>query len=108
MKKTLTLLLCLALVLSSLCIIPVAAATEVWDGETVSTSLSGSGTEEDPYLIQNGADLAFMRETINAGEANAEDKFYASCYYKQTADINLGGAAVDPIGTSTTTGQCFA
>ena len=30
--------------------------TDVWDGTSVSTSLEGSGTKEDPYLIQSCAD----------------------------------------------------
>ena len=30
--------------------------TDVWDGTSISTSLQGSGTKEDPYLIQSCAD----------------------------------------------------
>ena len=30
--------------------------TDVWDGTTISSSLSGSGTKDDPYLIQSCAD----------------------------------------------------
>lgn len=30
--------------------------TDVWDGMTVSTALAGSGTKDDPYLIQSCAD----------------------------------------------------
>ncbi|MCD8271058.1 MAG: hypothetical protein LUD46_23340 [Parabacteroides sp.] len=30
--------------------------TDIWDGVTVSTSLAGSGTADDPYLIQSCAD----------------------------------------------------
>lgn len=37
----------------------------VWDGVTVSASLDGQGTAESPYLIKSGADLAFVRKTIN-------------------------------------------
>ena len=32
-----------------------------WDGKTVSTKLSGSGTEADPYLIKSAADLAYVK-----------------------------------------------
>jgi len=109
MKKTIVLLLCLALTLSSLCVFPVSAATEAWDGETASTSLSGSGTEDDPYLIQNGADLDFMRKKINAGEANGEGTYYSACHYLQTADIVITSSEnadewlhLDPIGPTNT------
>ena len=30
--------------------------TDIWDGTTVSTALAGSGTKDDPYLIQSCAD----------------------------------------------------
>lgn len=36
------------------------SAAEIYDGSSVSASLSGSGTETDPYLITNGADLAYF------------------------------------------------
>lgn len=61
----------------------VPAGVDIWDGTTYSESLSGSGTEEDPYLIQNAADFAY---------------FYVSCtledtsYYLLTADIAMGDA----------------
>ena len=31
-----------------------------WDGTTISTSLEGSGTEEDPYLIANAEDFVYF------------------------------------------------
>lgn len=34
--------------------------TDVWDGTTVSTSWNGSGTEEDPFLIQSCADYIYF------------------------------------------------
>ena len=58
-----------------------AAAEEeivIWDG-TVSESLEGEGTEDSPYLIKNGNDLAYA---ISSGGGN--DK-----HYKLTADIYL-------------------
>ena len=53
---------------------------DVWDGTSVSASLQGSGTAEDPYLIQSGADLAYLRD--NAGT-------YASNYIKLTKSIDI-------------------
>ncbi len=52
------------------------SAAEVYDGTSVSASLSGSGTDADPYLIANGADLAYFA-------ANPVD---GACY-KLTNDI---------------------
>lgn len=52
------------------------SAAEAYDGTSVSASLSGSGTEADPYLIANGADLAYFA-------ANPVD----GASYKLTNDI---------------------
>ena len=60
--------------------------------ETVNTTgsvygvLMGSGTEEDPYMINNVNDLIFFRDSVNAGETkyNAE-----GVYVVLTADIDL-------------------
>lgn len=35
--------------------------TDVWDGTSISTSLQGSGTKDDPYLIQSCADWLYLR-----------------------------------------------
>lgn len=69
---------CLALI-SVFTLLPttMASSFDVWDGTTVSASLSGSGTEGDPYLIQSASDLAFLQ---SAGDT----KFV----YKLTADID--------------------
>ena len=75
MKKTLAIILALVMSLSLLGAFSVSAA-EVYDGTSVSASLSGAGTEADPYLIANGADLAFFA-------ANPVD---GACY-KLTNDI---------------------
>ena len=53
-----------------------------WDGTTVSSSLSGSGTEASPYLISNGADFAKFIENCNSTSEYSK-------YYKLTADIYL-------------------
>lgn len=42
------------------------ADDSAWNG-SVSSSLSGSGTYADPYLIQNGADLAYLAEQVGNG-----------------------------------------
>ena len=69
---------------------------DVWDGTSVSTSLSGSGTAEDPYLIQSGADLAYLKSVIDAtaggSGANYKVKNFAGQYFKMTKSIDLNGA----------------
>ena len=74
---------------------------DTWDGTSVSESLSGSGTADDPYLIQSGADLAYFAKVIN--EHNVEGTFtkdhasrevytvYAGVYFKLTKSIDLNG-----------------
>ena len=74
MKKFLALVITAAMLLS-LAVVGISAA-EVYDGTSVSASLSGAGTEADPYLIANGADLAYFA-------ANPVD----GASYKMTADI---------------------
>lgn len=35
--------------------------TDIWDGSSISSSLQGSGTKDDPYLIQSCADWMYLR-----------------------------------------------
>lgn len=49
-------------------------------------SLSGSGVEEDPYLINDVEDLRNISENLSG-------------YYKLTGDINLNGTEWVPVGT---------
>ena len=62
---------------------------DVWDGTSVSDSLSGSGTKEDPYLIQSGADLAYIAKVVN--EATAGTANFKGQYFKMTKSIDLNG-----------------
>lgn len=43
------------------------ANAQVWDG-TAKAWTKGSGTEADPYLIETGENLAYLAETVTAGE----------------------------------------
>ncbi len=61
------------------------ASVDVWDGTSVSTELSGSGTSADPYLIQSGADLKLWSNKAAGG------KGYVGEYFLLTNDIDLGG-----------------
>lgn len=65
--------------------------TDVWDGTSVSSSLSGSGTEGDPYLIQSCADFAYLisgNSSFGTSEANLEAKEFT--YFKFTKNLDFG------------------
>lgn len=76
----------------------------------------GSGTQDDPWLISTAADLKALADFINddTHPANAYDADgcglgnFHGYYFKQTADIDLQGAAWDPIGYSDNAGACFS
>ena len=63
-----------------------------WDGETVSESLSGEGTEEAPYLISSGADLAYLASSVNGGN------IYSGKYISLTKNVNMNFKAWTSIG----------
>lgn len=60
----------------------------VWNGAAASSFASGSGTKEDPYIIENGAQLAYLANLVNDGNS-----YYASCCYKLSRDIALNETA---------------
>lgn len=91
MKMRLTLLALAALVWIA---VPVSARaeTDVWDGMTASEFAGGTGEENDPYQISTAAQLAYLAQKVNAGEA------YRYKYIVLTADIDLANKEWTPIG----------
>ena len=72
-----------------------------WEGDIAIEFAGGSGTEEDPYLISTGAQLALLASVLNEPMVTDTfttnyNKFYDKCY-KLTNDINLGGLEWEPI-----------
>ena len=67
-------------------------------------TLSGSGGQDDPYLIQNEWDLAYLSWTIYtdnpilASHVSSTDYYYFGIYFKQTADLDLSAYYWQPIG----------
>jgi thiol-disulfide isomerase/thioredoxin len=57
-------------------------------GLDVSTSLKGSGTDNDPFLVESLEDLVFLRDAVNAGKSIG-DVDAATASYQLTADIDL-------------------
>lgn len=95
MKKRIgSVLLALALCLS---LLPATALAEdsAWDGNIATAFAGGRGTENDPYQIADGAQLAYL-----ASEVNKEGKTYENSYFVLTADIDLNNHDWTPIGNS--------
>lgn len=66
------------------------------------SGFKGSGTESDPYLIENIADLLALSDSVNINTPINETLKYARAfegkYFKQTANINAKGYNFPPIG----------
>ena len=95
MKKRIgSVLLALALCLS---LLPATALAEdsAWDGNIATAFAGGRGTENDPYQIADGAQLAYL-----ASEVNKEGKTYENSYFVLTADIDLNNKDWTPIANS--------
>ena len=56
----------------------VSTIDQEWDGSTATAFAAGTGKKEDPYLIKNGAQLAYAVKNNKEGEC-----------YKQMCDITL-------------------
>ena len=63
--------------------------------EVVALFAGGTGTAEDPFVIQNAEQFKAFRDNVNAGNT------FEGKTIKLTADIDLNNAAWTPIGTST-------
>lgn len=87
-------LLCLLVValLCSIIMIGGASAASVWDGKSIDTSFSGSGSESSPYLISSAAELAGLAELVNSADMEPGKHF------RLTTDIDLGDYHWTPIG----------
>ena len=57
--------------------------TDVWGGSAISDGLAGEGTEEKPYEIHSGADLAYFRDNVAS---------FAGKYVKLMRNIDLNNA----------------
>ena len=57
---------------------------EIWDGSVATSYAAGSGTQSDPYQIENGQQLALLAQETLTKEHATEQK-----YYVLTADIYL-------------------
>ena len=84
LKKALSIVLAIALLVGGLVLTASAETTSFWDGETF-TQPQGSGTSEtDPYLVSTPAELAWM---VNSGGGGK--------YFKLTNDIYVNDVSVE-------------
>ncbi len=95
MKKILSILLLLVTMPAI-----VFAQTDDWDG-SAEIWTQGTGTEENPYLIESAENLAWISEMVNNGVTN-----YNGVYFRLTTDLNMRNIAWGPIGNSTTNLFC--
>ena len=98
MKKRIgSLLLILALCFT---LLPTAVMAEksvdAWDGSVAESFAGGTGTEEDPYQIANGAQLAYLAQFVNSDSNN---DCAGECFVL-TADIDLANNDWTPIRNS--------
>ena len=66
-----------------------------WDGITIATKFCwGAGTEEAPFLISNGSELAYLAQQVRNGNT------YEGQYFQLACDIDLGNREWTPIGNN--------
>ncbi len=64
-----------------------------WDGVTTATSFhSGTGTEQDPFVIFDGNELSYLAQSVNNGNT------YTNTYFILNNDINLNNKTFTMIG----------
>lgn len=61
-----------------------ASPVLLWNGAAAAAFNAGSGTQEDPYIISSGGQLAYLANLVNEGNS-----YYSSCHYKLGNDILL-------------------
>lgn len=80
----------------------IAADTAAWDGSVATSFSGGSGTDDDPWKISNGSELAYLASVVNSNGSATYNQ-----YYILTADIDLGGREWTGIGNQNDAGKAF-
>ncbi len=99
MKKTLSLLLTLILVIGALAIAPLSASAAVTPKKP-----AGAGTQASPYIIKTAAEfnwIAANGKTIGTAGTTASASVGRTVYMELGADINLHGASVSLVEDTT-------
>lgn len=82
-----------------------AHETDVWDGTSISSSLSGTGTKDDPYLIQSCADLLHVRRdyALYGGDTDMTTLYKSfSKYFKCTKNLDFNNQSIPDFVTDDT------
>ena len=96
MKKLYLLSTLMLLVLAAMLSQHLNAQVSVWDG-TYAPWTNGTGTEADPFLIENAQQLAYLANRVNNGlDAGGGHVSDHNLHYKLMTDINLNGSATFP------------
>ena len=67
MKKKLLSVGIAVCILLGFAVVPTSAEVSAWDGSVAAGFESGSGTEEDPYIIKTAPQLAYLAQSVNSG-----------------------------------------
>lgn len=75
---------------------------------SVDLALSGSGTDQDPYLVTSAADLQSLSKAVNHNtKYTVSKKAFEGKYFRQTADIDMAEVQnFEPIGIATSSTFC--
>ena len=92
MNKSIKTMVISLLLIISMPMAKLSAQVSVWDG-TWEPWTHGTGTEADPFLIENAQQLAYLAYRVNNGfEADGNHVVGNGKHYKMTIDINLNGS----------------
>lgn len=94
-----SLLLCIGLLPLKVSAAP-AAPAGIWTDYAADSFASGSGTEEEPYVINSAGQLAKLASDINSGIGEKEYT-HSGEYFILGADIDLSAHCWIPIGSGT-------
>lgn len=103
-KKTINIIILLVILISltiatNIFVKPFSKAEETGiQAETSSAFSGGSGTTEDPYVIENVNDLKDLATKVNSKTADPNGGYYKTKSYILKSDIDLKGEEWTPIG----------
>ncbi len=95
-KKIISVTMALLLILSVFPMAIFATELQIWDGSVADGFSGGDGTKDAPYLISNGAELAYLRDQVNAGNSFAEKYIALSSDIALNDTSNIASWATTP------------
>ena len=108
MKKIVTMLICILLILGIFPQAALAAPGDNWaDGLTADSGFmfdGGAGTADNPFIISSAQTLAQLAVNVNDPMSGTD---YSGVYFKLGGDINLDGKDWTPIGKESNTFSGF-